>query len=359
MRAIAVAALGFCVTSTGFAREVIVEIVARVNGDIVTQRDLRREYSAEASGALAECIDRLLALQRAKDLGINVEREVDREIARVQERSGLADPDRFTSFLEKQTGLTLADFRQRIREEKLVGRVIENEVIAGVNIPRSSAQQYYNEHREEFVREERVFLRELLVAAGTTEPGDLLAAEAKAKGLADRARKGESFVELARLHSDHRATALSSGDLTPSARSDLRREIADSVWGKPRGTVTDPIRVEGGYVVLQVTGFHPAGLAPFEDVEPEITEKLIRATLPSRIREYLSGLRRTAYLAIKPGYSDAAGLADKDTSWRDSTEVWAQRVTKVELETEQRRRKRALWIVPMPWTEEESVSRSK
>ena len=59
--------------------------------------------------------------------------------------------------------------------------------------------KYYDEHKSEFQREERVFLREILIAA--TEK-DTAAAEKKAKDISARGKKGEKFDELAQTNSD-------------------------------------------------------------------------------------------------------------------------------------------------------------
>ena len=68
-----------------------------------------------------------------------------------------------------------------------------------------------------------VALREILVAVGDGSPAKVAAAEKKAKGLVDRARKGEAkFSDLARQYSDA-ATATSDGELGAFKRGDLAR----------------------------------------------------------------------------------------------------------------------------------------
>ena len=63
-------------------------------------------------------------------------------------------------------------------------------------------QKYYDDHKADFVRQEVVLLREILVATPDNAPDKVAAAEKKAKALADRARKGEKFTDLARQNSD-------------------------------------------------------------------------------------------------------------------------------------------------------------
>src|SRR5258708_1968670 len=63
-------------------------------------------------------------------------------------------------------------------------------------------QKYYDEHKAEFVRQETVSVREILISTGDNSPAKVAAAEKKAKDIVDRARKNEKIVYLARQHSD-------------------------------------------------------------------------------------------------------------------------------------------------------------
>ena len=52
-------------------------------------------------------------------------------------------------------------------------RLIRQEVGSKISVPRAELQKYYDEHKDEFMREERVFLSEILVStAGQGREGD-------------------------------------------------------------------------------------------------------------------------------------------------------------------------------------------
>ncbi len=71
-----------------------------------------------------------------------------------------------------------------------------------MNVKHEELEKYYNEHKSEFVREERLFLREILISTEGKDAAGVAAAEKKAKDLVARARKGERFAEMARDNSD-------------------------------------------------------------------------------------------------------------------------------------------------------------
>ena len=66
--------------------------------------------------------------------------------------------------------------------------MIGEEVYRNVVIPKAELQKYYDKHKAEFVREDAVALREILISTGDKSPAKVAAAEKKAKDLVDRAR---------------------------------------------------------------------------------------------------------------------------------------------------------------------------
>jgi peptidyl-prolyl cis-trans isomerase SurA len=371
-----------CAIAVGYGADVLVmeEIVAKVNGDIVTRSELERSRAQlkeelERRGAkgadltravqerekdiLRDRIDQLLVIQKGKELNLSVDAEVSKQIAEAQKATGVADPDKFAAIVKEQTGMALEDYKQEMKNTFLFQRVIRQEVGGKINIPRAELRKYYDEHNKEFMREDRIFLRELFISTEGKDPAGLAAAEKKAKDLIARARKGERFAELARDNSDNPATAANGGLLEPAKREDLRKEIADAVWNQPRGTITEPISLGNGFLILRVEEQHKAGLAAFEEVENEITEKLYMKVFDPKIREYLTQLRSEAFLEIKPGYEDSSPASGKNTTWSDPLQLRPETVTKEEVALEPPRRRRLLWMVPMPGTQTESVSRSK
>jgi parvulin-like peptidyl-prolyl isomerase len=354
---------------------VVEEIIAKVNGEIVTRGDIERsrkqmEAAMREQGAtgqrlqeamadadkniLRERIDQLLLQSKAKELNLNVDSEVAKQLADIQRKSGITDPDKFQQFVRDQTGMSYEDYKNDRKNDLLTNRVIRQEVASKIQIKREEAQQYYDGHQDEFKREERVFLREILVA---TPPGtDSAQAQKKAKDLADRGKKGEKFEELARNNSDS-PSAQQEGDIGAYEKGKLRPEIEKTVWDQPRGYVTDPINVGNGFLILKVEEHQKAGLAGFEEVLPQITNQLFNPRFNPELRRYLTQLRVTAFLEIKPGYEDSGAAPGKDTAWVDPAEIKPETITKEQVAARQRHR-RLLGLVPIPGTSTQSTGTS-
>lgn len=348
--------------------KVIESIVAKVNGDIITLTDMerhregmRRELEARkemqaaerqqvfeerSKNILRDQIDRLLLVQKAREIGINVDPDVNRRVAEIQVQSKIDDPDKFQQWLSEQVQQPFEDFKSQMRDELLVQRVIRQEVGGRINIPRPEIEKYYEEHKEEFIRKEQVFLRDIFLSTQGKTPDEAAEIEKKANDLAARARKGERFDQLAREHSEAPSKE-NDGELGWWKRGELKKEIENLVFDAPRNFVSDPLRVENGFEIIKVEERHAEGQAALEDVEQEIMERLYMPRMEPRIREYLVKLREDAFLELREGWVDTSAVPGKDTSWKDPAQLQPETTTKAEV-AERAPRRRVLWTVPLP-----------
>jgi parvulin-like peptidyl-prolyl isomerase len=346
---------------------VVEEIAAKVNGEIVTRGELmdrRKEIENElkakglsgaqlqaavnqqSAEALRDKIDELLLVQKAKDFpNITVDGDISRWVAGMQVAAKISDSDKFAEWVRQQFGVTLEDLKQRQKNSLLAQRVVQYEVGSRVNISEAERQKYYEEHKADFVREEEIFLSQIVVSTEGKTPEEAAAAETKAKQLVARARQGDKFSELATANSDDTATAGNGGYLgSPYKRGDLRPEIANLVFTQKKGYVTDPIKIPTGFVILKVEDRHEAGQATYEQVKDEIQNILAAPKMEPKVRDYLTRLREEAFLEIRDGYVDAGAAPGKDTTWHDVAQIKPQTTTKEEVAA--RKRKKILWLIP-------------
>lgn len=354
------------------------EIVAKCNGDIVTRGDLertRRQLIGDLrEGGLAgpaieralgdreknilrDRIDQLLLVQKAKDVSVNVDAEVTKRVAAIQSESGLADPDKFHDYIKEKSGQSFEDFRDEMKKSLLTQRVIRQEVSEKIPIKHEEIEKYYNEHKSEFVREERLYLREILVSTENKDAAGIAAADKKAKDLVARARRGERFAEMARDNSDA-VSAKDMGSLPPFKKGYLASNLEDTVWNQPKGYITDPIQTPNGFLILRVEEHQKAGQAELSEVENEVMDKLFQPRMEPAVREYLTKLRVEAFLQIKAGYIDSGAAPGKDTSWVDPAQLKPETVTKEEV-SNQAKHKKLLGAIPIPGTKAKGTSSSQ
>jgi peptidyl-prolyl cis-trans isomerase SurA len=356
--------------------KVIDQIVAKVNGDIVSQDEISKVpkealqemksqgiegqqaeemIEAKKKDALRDRIDELLLIQKGKELNVNVDSEVSRYMASLQRQSGITDTEKFHDWVRQQSGRTFEDFQSEARNSATTREVIGQEVGRHINVSDKEIQAYYDAHQSDFIREEKVFLREILISTQNKDEAGMAAAKKKADAVAAQAKKGERFTELATNNSDA-ATAKDGGSLGGYKKGELNGEIESAVWALPKGGITPPIKIATGYEIFKVEDHTKAGLAPIGDVRSEIENSLYGPKMQPKVREYLTQLRIQAFLQIKPGFLDTGASPGQDTKWQDPATLKPETVTKREVE-EKTRHKRLLGI-PIPGTSTTATGKS-
>jgi peptidyl-prolyl cis-trans isomerase SurA len=350
---------------------VVEEIAAKVNSEIVTRGDLEKAHRdneqrlraegltgprlAEAvneanTNSLQDLIDQILLVQKGKDLDIKVDPEINRELARIQVESKISDPEKFKDYVREQTSMSYEDYRDFLKRKLLAQRVIGQEVSYKIQIPEPELKKYYDEHLTKYVRKEsQVYLSQILLSTEGKTPEQIAAAEAKAKDLVARARKGEKFTDLVRENSDDPETAKNGGMLPPYQKGMLVPQIENIVFKEKKGYITEPIKVPQGFLILKIEERFEAGQASFEEVKQNIQEEMAAPKMEPKIRDYLTRLREEAFMQIKDGYTDTGAAPGKDTRWKDVAQLKPQTTTKEEVASRVKHHKKLLGI-PIPGT---------
>lgn len=345
---------------------VIEDVIARVNNEIITLSDLkrarelagneieeeckraactaerRRELIAESEKNLVrDLIDQSLMVQRAKDVGISVETDLIKYMDNIRQQNNLKDMEELEKAVEG-TGLVFEEWKDSIRKNMLQQELIRREIRP--NFSEEQVKEYYEKHKEEFVREERVFLAEIFCTIEGKPESEIPAIEERCKVLRRRVVEGgEDFAKMAQAFSDG-STAPQGGDLGGEGfkRGDLAPELEEAVFKLKRGELTPVIRVQTGFLILKLIHRYEEGQQPLENVKGEIQHRLFMEGLRPELRKYLTELREQSYVMLKPGYVDSAGVESTPI-----TEIAAKKEEEGE-EAEAKKRKRILGI-PLPW----------
>jgi peptidyl-prolyl cis-trans isomerase SurA len=340
------------------AGQVVEEIVARVNNQIITHSEFLRSkdqlkddvrqqdpsnadklFSEREKDILRDLIDQQLLLEKGKDLGITGDTDLVKRLDQMRKDMKLETMEELEKAATSQ-GISYEDFKQNMRNQIITQKVIGEEVGSHLSITTDEQQKFYDEHKAEMEQPESIRLSEILVAPqksmdkpskpaenGTGDANDaasdsaksqladeaakqaeesaaLAAAEAKADDLLKQIRAGASFEDVAKKNSAG-PSAAQGGDLGVFKRGTLAKELEDRTFAMKAGEVTDVIRTKQGYVILKVTGHQMAGIPPLKDVEPKIQDALYYEKLQPALRAYLTKLREEAYIDIKEGYADS------------------------------------------------------
>jgi peptidyl-prolyl cis-trans isomerase SurA len=315
------------------ADQVVEEIIARVNGQIITRSEFLRSkdqlkddvkqqdaanadklYAEREKDILRDLIDQQLLLEKGKDLSITADTDLIKRLDQMRKDMKLDTMEELEKAATAQ-GISYEDFKQNMRNQLITQKVIGEEVGAHLSVTKEEEQAFYDEHKSELEQPESIRLSEILVAPKTAaaDPKNqdaandataLAAAEAKANGLLKQIRAGASFDDVAKKNSDG-PSAAQGGDLGVFKRGTLAKELEDRTFVMKSGEVTDVIRTKQGYVILKVVNHQTAGIPSLKEVEPRIMDAISYQKLQPALRAYLTKLRDDADIDIKPGYIDS------------------------------------------------------
>jgi len=339
--------------------QVVEEIVARVNNQIITTSEFARSkeqlredakqqdpnnadklYADKEKDVLRDLIDQQLLLEKGKDIGITGDTDLIKQLDQMRKDMKLDSLEDLEKEAEKQ-GVSWEDFKQTQRNQIITRKVIGDEVGSHLAVTKDEQQKFYDEHKSELEQPEFVRLSEILVTPKTVAPAPvpaggaasdgqtsnqsaddaaakeaaetaaLNAAEAKAHDLLKQIHDGGDFAEIAKKFSDG-PSAADGGVLGIFERGKLAKQIEDQTFALKSGQITDVLRVKQGYAILRVDDHQMAGIPPLKDVSNKIQDALYYQKLQPALRAYLTKLRDDAFIDIKTGYVDT-GASPNET----------------------------------------------
>jgi peptidyl-prolyl cis-trans isomerase SurA len=307
------------------AAKIIDRIIARVNNEIITQRQFDREreqirgelaqhYSGpeldaqvnqQAQNLLRDLIDQSLMVEKAKDLDINVDTDLVKRLDEIRQNLKLGTIQDLEKEVENQ-GLVWEDFQDNIRRKLLMREVIGREV--HVTVTPSEARKYYQTHQQEFASPGGVHLAEILISTDKHKPEEL---EQRAQEALGAIKAGQRWAEVTKKYSDA-DTAKDGGDIGFFKNGTLAPAIDQAVSKLEVGETSDLIKTRDGYIIVKVLERFSPGVPKFEEVEQRAEDALYNEKMQPALRQYLVTLRKESYIFLAPGYVDtgAGGAAE-------------------------------------------------
>jgi peptidyl-prolyl cis-trans isomerase D len=132
-------------------------------------------------------------------------------------------------------------------------------------------EEYYQSHRDEFTEGEKASARHVLIRVDpNANQSDKAEAKLTADSVAEMARQGADFAELASKHSDDPGTKDQGGDLGWFGRGQMVSAFEEAAFGAKPGDIVGPIESEYGYHIIKVEGFRPESQKPLDQVRDQV-----------------------------------------------------------------------------------------
>lgn len=299
--------------------ELVDRVAAVVNGDVIALSEVEQRAAPELQAlerqvdpkkraelhkkvmdaALEQLISEKLMEKEMDDLGITVtDQEVELGIEDVRKQNNNMDEATFEQAL-RQEGMTLEGYKDFMRKHLRQLKLVNLKVRSKVKVSDKDLQQAY-ETWARMQDDAEVHARHILVKVAPDAPqAEVEKAHQKAEAIAQEARKpGVDFAALAKQKSEGPSKE-DGGDLGFFKRGLMLPEVDKVAFSLPVGGVSDPVRSRFGWHVIKVEERRAAEVKSFDEMKPQLQEKLTRDQIEKYTEQYVKELRRNATVEVK------------------------------------------------------------
>jgi peptidyl-prolyl cis-trans isomerase SurA len=290
----------------GIHCEVVDRIIAIVNDDIITLKDVERYVHVEKQGKytsvneylrnleLKEKIDifvnDMLIKQQAKKLKIDIsDREIEDIIENIKKQNLITETDLREQL--KKENITYKSFQDGIRMNVLRSRVLARVISSEVKITEDDLKEYYNKHLGEY-KEEEYRLKQIFVSGQRQDGAQRVMAAYKLLS------EGKPFEEVAKEFSDD-PSAKTGAEIGYVKKEDLMPQLKNPLAQVAPGSYTQVIQTPYGFHILKLMEVKKSDTLSFETVKNTIHEKIVLDESDKRYKEYIDKLRKSSYIEVK------------------------------------------------------------
>jgi peptidyl-prolyl cis-trans isomerase SurA len=307
--------MGICFQPCFAGASTVDRIVAIVNGDIITESDLKSAAAQARLGLLGltgagtdshgkpsdsevldQLIDQKIQLQLAEKKGVTVgTEELTSALNDVKQKNGLATD----SALEKallDENFNFEQYKNGLKEQITILKLVNREVKAGVVLSDQDILAYYEAHSKQFLSPMRFRLHQIVIPV--SDPESAPAAEQTARDAIDELKGGADFEAMVRKYSSGPETA-NHGDLGLVRADDMLPEIRLAVESLKPGGYSAPVRMPAGIHIFRLDEAEAPKPRPIEEVKGEIKESLFQQRSADLYEKWLKDLRAAAQVEIK------------------------------------------------------------
>ncbi len=297
------------------AAEVIDKIAVVVNDEVITlseidetlrpvydryrliyqEEDLAKKLEEARQKIIEQLVDQKLLVSAAKkDKTEVLPEEVEERIEELKKRLGTKE--NFDSAL-KNDNITLKELKIRYKEQVMVKKFIDKNVISKITLSPVEVKNYYDMHTDEFSEPETVRLSNILIKL-KDDPAAIKMDAETAKAILNKIKEGEDFAALAKQYSEGPG-AEAGGDMGYVRKGDLMGEIDSVVFSMKPGEVSGIVQTSLGYHIFKVEEKTPARMKTFDEVRSDIEDHMFRYKIDEGVKDTVRKLRKNAYISFK------------------------------------------------------------
>ncbi len=292
--------------------------VARVNGAVLTDRDLMREIQAifpyakmhngipkgmepeMRKGALDMMIFEELVYQEALRRKMTIPPERMKR-AEQEFRKQFATEQEFNQVLQIEVHGSRQLMREKIRRSLLIDELMKTDVTSRAHVTSAEARAYYNRNPKKYQHPEMFSIQTIsIIPPANANPDVMQEARKRAEDAAKQAKATKTYQEfgiLAERVSDD-DWHVNMGDRKSVEKDKLPPPVVAAALAMKPGQVSDLIQLGSAYTLFRLNAHVPAGVTPYDEVKAKLASDLQKQKNEQLRSELNKRLRKTAKIEV-------------------------------------------------------------
>jgi parvulin-like peptidyl-prolyl isomerase len=292
--------------------------VARVNGAVLTDRDLAREIQAifpyaqmhngipksmepeMRKGAMEMIIFEELVYQEALRRKMTVA-PARMKRAETEFRKQFASEQEFNQVMQAEVHGSRQLMLEKIKRSLLIDDLLKSEVAGKAKVSEAEARAYYSQNLKKFKHPEMFSIQTIsIIPPENANPDVVKEARKKAEDAAKQAKAAKTYQEfglLAEKYSDD-DWHVKMGDRKAVEVEKLPPPVVKAARALKAGQVSDLIQLGTAYTLFRLNAHIPAGATPFAEVKAKLMVDLPKERSDQLRAELNKKLRKTAKIEV-------------------------------------------------------------
>ena len=282
--------------------------VVTVNGEPISLEEFDTEfrlmqiyYSAVSEGDMRaikrrlfeQVINRRLLVQEARRIGLTMTQEEAAQAFKEAQKDGLDD----LRAILRAHGVNENAWKRKLLQERLVSKLVDQEVNHKVQITPAEVEDYYWSHLSHFWRPAAVRARHLIVQ----KKGDL-------QKVLTSLKKGEDFAKLATIFSVDLERS-EGGDWGFMETDRIPSSYLKVISALSPGEVSKPLKDAFGYHLFQLIGWRPRKMQSFPEVKDAIHDSLLKEEQDLQFDQWMADLKKKSMIKVNEEMAPVVGVA--------------------------------------------------
>ncbi len=293
------------------------KIAATVNGipiynsklEKLANKQLRKDIKFQSTGSSPEQIkivkkkilEQLIMQEVLRQASIkepvkDIDKKIEQELEVIKKEFGTIK--NFKNYLPNKN-MTDKEFKIYLTNKVQLNEYLKKSGVIDPHIPEERIKEFYEKNKNSFKSGDRVKVRQILLSVeqNATNETKKQVLE-KANKLREMIISGKDFAKIAKEYSKSAEAVQRGGEIGIIKRGYMPKEFDKIAFSIKKGEISQPIKTQFGYHIIEVTDRQDAKVAPYKDVRDFIRKFLQEGVTSKNMESHLQKIRKEAKIEI-------------------------------------------------------------